>query len=261
MQVLQVGQDQPVQRRPGHPGQGQDAGRHEPVQVQGQGTLALHGLLDLLAVHRREQILGRRHYRQGAARQGLPARLWSHDRLRCCVRTPSLREPSTEELYADRRYEVPRNSTKTANVQEGDNVAIFGLGAVGLAVIQGCRVRKAKQIIAIDTNPAKEEWARSMGATDFINPTQLPEGKTIVDVLVEKTDGGCEHTLCVCFFGLSFLLFAEGGRVYLRLANLTSRDFSLCSDCTGNVNVMRQALEACHKGAPVSSPHPLPQRC
>lgn len=85
--------------------------------------------------------------------------------------------------------------TKTANVQEGDNTAIFGLGAVGLAVIQGCKVRKAKQIIAIDTNDGKEEWARSMGATDFINPTKLPEGKTIVDVLIEKTDGGCEHTL------------------------------------------------------------------
>ena len=111
------------------------------------------------------------------------------------MRTPSLRETRAEELYADRRYEAPRNSTKTANVQEGDNVAVFGLGAVGLAVIQGCRVRKAKQIIAIDTNPGKEEWARSMGATDFINPTQLPEGKTIVDVLIEKTDGGCEHTL------------------------------------------------------------------
>jgi S-(hydroxymethyl)glutathione dehydrogenase/alcohol dehydrogenase len=86
-------------------------------------------------------------------------------------------------------------STKTANVQEGDNVAIFGLGAVGLAVIQGCRVRKVKNIIAVDTNPSKEDWARKMGATDFLNPKELPEGKSVVDVLIEKTDGGCDHTL------------------------------------------------------------------
>ena len=86
-------------------------------------------------------------------------------------------------------------STKTANVQEGDNVAIFGLGAVGLAVIQGCRVRKVKQIIAVDTNPSKQDWARKMGATDVVNPKELPEGKSVVDVLVEKTDGGCDHTL------------------------------------------------------------------
>ncbi|GAA6045014.1 hypothetical protein JCM8097_004352 [Rhodosporidiobolus ruineniae] len=110
-------------------------------------------------------------------------------------------------------------ATKTANVQEGDNTAIFGLGAVGLAVIQGCKVRNAKSIIAVDVNDGKESWARQMGATDFINPTKLPEGKTIVDVLIEKTDGGCEHTF----------------------------------DCTGNVHVMRQALEACHKGWGVST--------
>ncbi|KAJ8294562.1 actin [Rhodotorula toruloides] len=110
-------------------------------------------------------------------------------------------------------------ATKTANVQEGDNVAVFGLGAVGLAVIQGCKVRKAKQIIAIDTNPGKKDWAMSMGATEFINPLDLGKDKSIVDVLVEKTDGGCEHTF----------------------------------DCTGNVQVMRQALEACHKGWGVST--------
>jgi len=90
----------------------------------------------------------------------------------------------------------PRYSTKTANVQEGDNVAIFGLGAVGLAVIQGCRVRKVGKIIAVDTNPSKEEWARKMGATDFVNPAKdLKEGQSIVDKLVEMTDGGCDHTL------------------------------------------------------------------
>ncbi|GAA5888287.1 hypothetical protein JCM5296_003275 [Sporobolomyces johnsonii] len=111
-------------------------------------------------------------------------------------------------------------ATKTANVQEGENVAVFGLGAVGLAVVQGCRVRKAKKIIAVDTNPAKKEWALKMGATDFVNPMKdVPEGKTIVDVLVQMTDGGCDNTF----------------------------------DCTGNTKVMRQALEACHKGWGVST--------
>jgi S-(hydroxymethyl)glutathione dehydrogenase/alcohol dehydrogenase len=90
-------------------------------------------------------------------------------------------------------------------VQAGDNTAVFGLGAVGLAVIQGCKARNAKQIIAIDVNDGKEAWARQMGATDFINPMKLAEGKTIVDVLVEKTDGGCEHTLYV----LSFSAFSR----------------------------------------------------
>ncbi|KAM0788993.1 formate dehydrogenase (NAD+) [Microbotryomycetes sp. NB124-2] len=109
-------------------------------------------------------------------------------------------------------------ATKTANVQEGETVAVFGLGAVGLAVIQGARVRKASRIIGVDTNNGKKDWATSMGATDFINPTELKD-QTIVEKLIEMTDGGLDHTF----------------------------------DCTGNVNVMRQALEACHKGWGVST--------
>lgn len=102
----------------------------------------------------------------------------------------------------------------TANVQEGDNVAIFGAGAVGLSVVQGAFQRKAGKIIVVDINDSKKEWAEKFGATDFINPTKLPEGQSIVDKLIEMTDGGCEYTF----------------------------------DCTGNVTVMRQALESCHKG-------------
>uniref|UniRef100_A0A0H5FSE0 Uncharacterized protein n=1 Tax=Leucosporidium scottii TaxID=5278 RepID=A0A0H5FSE0_9BASI len=109
-------------------------------------------------------------------------------------------------------------ATKTANVQAGETTAVFGLGAVGLAVVQGAVARKASKIIAIDTNDGKEAWARKMGATDFINPMKL-EGQSIVEKLVEMTDGGLDHTF----------------------------------DCTGNVNVMRQALEACHKGWGVST--------
>ncbi len=85
--------------------------------------------------------------------------------------------------------------TKTANVQEGETVAVFGLGAVGLAVVQGAVARKASRVIAIDTNDNKKEWAERFGATDFINPMKLDEGETIVDRLVKMTDGGLDYTL------------------------------------------------------------------
>jgi S-(hydroxymethyl)glutathione dehydrogenase/alcohol dehydrogenase len=100
----------------------------------------------------------------------------------------------------------------TAKVKEGDTVAIFGLGGIGLAAIQGAVQAKAGRIIAIDTNPSKFELARSMGATDCINPKD--HAKPIQEVIVEMTDGGV--------------------------------DFSF--ECIGNVDVMRAALECCHKG-------------
>ncbi|KAI5475850.1 hypothetical protein MNV49_000773 [Pseudohyphozyma bogoriensis] len=110
-------------------------------------------------------------------------------------------------------------TTKTANVKEGETVAIFGLGAVGLACVQGAVARKASRVIAIDTNDGKEAWAKKFGATEFVNPMKLEKGKSIVDHLVAITDGGLDYTF----------------------------------DCTGNVMVMRQALEACHKGWGVST--------
>ena len=100
----------------------------------------------------------------------------------------------------------------TAKVKEGDTVAVFGLGGIGLAVVQGARQAKAGRIIGVDTNPSKFELARSMGATDCVNPKDYD--KPIQDVLVDMTDGGV--------------------------------DFSF--ECIGNVNVMRSALECCHKG-------------
>ncbi|RLV90564.1 hypothetical protein JA1_004469 [Spathaspora sp. JA1] len=105
-------------------------------------------------------------------------------------------------------------ATVTANVQAGDNVAVFGAGCVGLSAVQGASARKAGKIIVVDINDKKQEWATKFGATDFVNPTKLPEGVSIVDKLIEMTDGGCDYTF----------------------------------DCTGNVQVMRNALEACHKG-------------
>ena len=99
-----------------------------------------------------------------------------------------------------------------ARVAEGDSVAVFGLGGIGLAVIQGARQAKAGRILAIDTNPSKFELATSMGATDCINPKD--HDKPIQDVIVELTDGGVDWSF----------------------------------ECIGNVNVMRAALECCHKG-------------
>ena len=100
----------------------------------------------------------------------------------------------------------------TAKVKPGDSVAVFGLGGIGLAVIQGAVQARAGRILAIDTNPDKFALARSMGATDCINPKD--HDKPIQDVIVELTDGGV--------------------------------DFSF--ECIGNVEVMRAALECCHKG-------------
>ncbi|MCC4587987.1 S-(hydroxymethyl)glutathione dehydrogenase/class III alcohol dehydrogenase [Xanthomonas melonis] len=100
----------------------------------------------------------------------------------------------------------------TAKVKPGESVAVFGLGGIGLAVIQGAVQAKAGRILAIDTNPGKFDLARSMGATDCINPKDYD--KPIQEVIVELTDGGV--------------------------------DFSF--ECIGNVNVMRSALECCHKG-------------
>lgn len=101
----------------------------------------------------------------------------------------------------------------TAKVEEGSNVAVFGAGCVGLSVIQGALKNKAGKIIAVDVNDSKEEWSRKFGATDFVNPTKLGN-QSVQEKLIEMTDGGCDYTF----------------------------------DCTGNVGVMRAALEACHKG-------------
>ncbi|WP_281422537.1 S-(hydroxymethyl)glutathione dehydrogenase/class III alcohol dehydrogenase [Agarivorans litoreus] len=102
--------------------------------------------------------------------------------------------------------------TKTAKVQAGDTVAIFGLGGIGLSAVIGAEMAKASRILAIDINESKFELAKQLGATDCINPQTID--KPIQDYIVELTDGGV--------------------------------DFSF--ECIGNVNVMRSALECCHKG-------------
>jgi S-(hydroxymethyl)glutathione dehydrogenase/alcohol dehydrogenase len=100
----------------------------------------------------------------------------------------------------------------TAKVKEGDTVAIFGLGGIGLSAVIGAVMAKASRIIAIDINESKFELAKKLGATDCINPKLFD--KPIQEVIVEMTDGGV--------------------------------DFSF--ECIGNVNTMRSALECCHKG-------------
>jgi S-(hydroxymethyl)glutathione dehydrogenase/alcohol dehydrogenase len=100
----------------------------------------------------------------------------------------------------------------TAKVEPGATVAVFGLGAIGLAVIQGAVMAKAERIIAIDINPDKFELARQFGATDCVNPKDHTD--PIQQVIVDLTDGGVDYSF----------------------------------ECIGNVNVMRSALECCHKG-------------
>jgi S-(hydroxymethyl)glutathione dehydrogenase/alcohol dehydrogenase len=100
----------------------------------------------------------------------------------------------------------------TAKVEEGAVTAVFGLGAIGLAVIQGLVQAKASRIIAIDLNEDKFELAKKMGATDVINPSKFE--KPIQEVIIEMTDGGVDYSF----------------------------------ECIGNVEVMRSALECCHKG-------------
>mgnify|MGYP003624888883 FL=1 len=100
----------------------------------------------------------------------------------------------------------------TAKVEAGDNVAIFGLGGIGLSAIIGAKMAGANRIIGIDINESKFELAKKLGATDCINPKDYD--KPIQDVIVEMTDGGVEYSF----------------------------------ECIGNVDVMRSALECCHKG-------------
>jgi S-(hydroxymethyl)glutathione dehydrogenase/alcohol dehydrogenase len=101
----------------------------------------------------------------------------------------------------------------TAKVEPGASVAVFGLGGIGLSVVQGAVMAKAGRIVVVDTNPAKFGMAKLLGATDCINPKDYPD-TPIQQVIVELTDGGVDYSF----------------------------------ECIGNVQVMRSALECCHKG-------------
>jgi S-(hydroxymethyl)glutathione dehydrogenase/alcohol dehydrogenase len=100
----------------------------------------------------------------------------------------------------------------TAKVEAGASVAVFGLGGIGLAVVQGAVMAGAGRIVGVDTNPDKFTMAGQMGATEFVNPNDYDQ--PIQDVIVDLTDGGVDYSF----------------------------------ECIGNVNTMRAALECCHKG-------------
>jgi S-(hydroxymethyl)glutathione dehydrogenase/alcohol dehydrogenase len=99
----------------------------------------------------------------------------------------------------------------SAKVEAGANVVVFGLGGIGLNVIQGAKMVGADKIIGVDLNPAREAMARQFGMTHFINPREVP---SVVDAIVQLTDGGADYSF----------------------------------ECIGNTDTMRQALECCHKG-------------
>jgi S-(hydroxymethyl)glutathione dehydrogenase/alcohol dehydrogenase len=102
---------------------------------------------------------------------------------------------------------------KTAKVEPGANVVVFGLGGIGLNVIQGAKMVGANKIIGVDINPAREDWGRNFGMTDFID-ARNKDRQAIIDEVLKITDGGADYTF----------------------------------DATGNTEVMRTALECCHRG-------------
>jgi S-(hydroxymethyl)glutathione dehydrogenase / alcohol dehydrogenase len=99
----------------------------------------------------------------------------------------------------------------TAKVEAGANVVVFGLGGIGLNVIQGAKMVGADKIIGVDLNPGRVELAKKFGMTHFVNPKDV---ENVVDHIVQLTDGGADYSF----------------------------------ECIGNVKTMRQALECCHKG-------------
>jgi len=104
----------------------------------------------------------------------------------------------------------------TARVEPGANVVVFGLGGIGLNVVQGARMAGANMIVGVDLNPAREVLGRKFGMTHFLNPTAV--GGELVAALIDLTGGGADYSF----------------------------------ECIGNVEVMRQALECCHRGWGVS---------
>jgi S-(hydroxymethyl)glutathione dehydrogenase/alcohol dehydrogenase len=102
--------------------------------------------------------------------------------------------------------------TNTAKVEPGANCVVFGLGGIGLNVVQGLRMVGADRIVGVDMNPARRELAEAFGMTHFVNPSEV--SGDLVAHLVELTDGGADYSF----------------------------------ECIGNVEVMRQALECCHRG-------------
>ena len=127
--------------------------------------------------------------------------MWYFNWLRSCIEyCQGLHLP----LSTDKNFKI--------KAEPGSTVAVWGLGAVGLAVVMGAVKAGASRIIGVDLNPGKFQVAKEFGCTDCVNPKDYD--KPIQQVLVEMTDGGLDYTF----------------------------------ECVGSVHTMRQALESCHKG-------------
>ena len=148
VQKLSEPEDQSLHRDPRHAGQGRDARRHQPLLLQGQD----------------------RSITIWAARPSRTSRCCRRSRWRRSARTP----PSTRAAIsaAASRPASARSSTRPRSTP-GSNVVVFGLGGIGLNVIQGAKMVGADKIIGVDINDTKEEWGRRFGMTDFVNPKKI----------------------------------------------------------------------------------------
>ena len=186
MLFLYLGSDQSLSGHPGHAGPGSDAGRQFALFDPRQAAIPLHGHVHVCRVH------------------GVAGDLAGQDQPQApldkvCLLGCGITTGIGAVLH-------------TAKVRPGASVAVFGLGGIGLSVIQGATMAKAGRIIGVDLNPDKFPMATAMGATDTVNPAD--HSAPIQEVLVEMTGGGVDYSF----------------------------------ECIGNVNVMRAALECCHKG-------------
>ena len=185
-------QDQPLHRHPRDAGQGLDARREPAVLHRQDAYLPLHGLLHVRASHGDARDCGGQDPARRAVRQGLLRR-----------------------LRRDHRGSAPCSSPPRS--RQGANVVVFGLGGIGLNVVQGARMVGADKIIGVDVNPARERHRPPLRPHALRQPAP-PSAATLVAHLVELTGGGADYSF----------------------------------ECVGDVKLMRQALECCHRGWGVS---------
>jgi S-(hydroxymethyl)glutathione dehydrogenase/alcohol dehydrogenase len=190
--VVPVAQDQPLHRDPRDAGPGRDAGRHLALLDRWQDASPLHGLLHLCEFFRAARDRDRKDPRGRA--------LDKVCYIGCGV---------TTGIGA---------VLNTAKVEPGAKAIVFGLGGIGLNVIQGLRLAGADMIIGVDLNNAKKAWGERFGMTHFVNPKEA--GSDLVAHLVNLTKRGADQI---------------GGADYT-------------FECIGNVSLMRTALECCHRG-------------
>jgi S-(hydroxymethyl)glutathione dehydrogenase/alcohol dehydrogenase len=188
-----VSQDQFMHCHPGHTGPGRDAGRHFALLARWQEVAPLYG-----------------HTSTFSNFTVLPE-----------IAVAKIREdaPFDKVCYIGCGVTTGIGAVlNTAKVEPASTSVVFGLGGIGLNVIQGLRLAGADMIIGVDINPAKKQWGERFGMTHFVNPKEV--GGDLVAHLINITKRGADQI---------------GGADYT-------------FDCTGNVAVMRQALEACHRG-------------